>query len=205
MKQSLAQKLLAPAGAGNPRLMQGSIVALLLLSAGCLLAAPLIMPPGYSWLTHTTSESAAQGLAGAWLARLGFLLFGLAVIWLAVLKAPLWVRTAVWFHLAFGVCMLGTAAFSHHPWLPGVPFDPVEDFLHSLTATVMGFAFALGVVVRFWQREKGDRMGRLLDVTAVAAATLLPLLMATQPEIIGLLQRLMFGVAYLWYGREALA
>jgi hypothetical protein len=125
--------------------------------------------------------------------------------WLAAFKAPLWARTAAWFHLAFGVCLVGTAAFSHHPWLPGVPFDPVEDFLHSLTATVMGFAFALGVVVRFWQREKGDRMGRLLDVTAVAAATFLPLLMATQPEIIGLLQRLMFGVAYLWYGREALA
>jgi len=205
MKQSWAQSLLSPAGTGNPRLAQGSIVALLLLSAGCLLAAPWIMPPGYFWLTHTTSESAAQGLAGAWLARLGFLLFGLAVIWLAVFKAPLWARTAVWFHLAFGVCMVGTAAFSHYPWLPGVPFDPVEDFLHSLTATVMGFAFALGVVVRFLQREKGDRAGRLLDVTAVAAATFLPLLMARQPEIIGLLQRLMFGVAYLWYGREASA
>jgi len=163
------------------------------------------MPPGYSWLTHTTSESAAQALEGAWLARLGFILFGLAVIWLASFKSPVWARAAVWFHLAFGVCMVGTAAFSHHPWLAGVPFDPVEDILHSLTATVMGFAFALGVVVRFWQRGTEDRVGRVLDVTAVAAATFLPLLMATQPEIIGLLQRLMFAVAYLWYGREALA
>jgi hypothetical protein len=42
-----------------------------------------------------------------------------------------------------------------------------------------------------------------LDVTAVAAATFLPFLMAMQPEIIGLLQRLMFVVAYVWYGREA--
>ena len=92
---------------------------------------------------------------------------------------------AVGFHLAFGVCIVGTAAFSHHPWLSGVPFDPVEDFLHSLTATVMGFAFAFGVVVRFLQREKTDIVGRLLDGTAVAAATFLPLLMATQPEIMG--------------------
>jgi hypothetical protein len=100
--------------------------------------------------------------------------------------------------------MVGTAAFSHAPWLAGVPFDPVEDFLHSLTATVMGFAFAFGVVARFLQREKTDRVGRLLDGTAVAAATFLPLLMATQPEIIGLLQRAMFFIAYVWYGREAL-
>ena len=100
--------------------------------------------------------------------------------------------------------MVGTAAFSHIPWLEGVPFDPVEDFLHSLTATVMGFAFAFGVVVRFLQRETADRGGRVLDVTAVAAAIILPLLMAMQPEIIGLLQRTMFSVAYLWYGREAI-
>jgi hypothetical protein len=64
--------------------------------------------------------------------------------------------------------MVGTAAFSHQPWLDGVPFDPVEDFLHSLTATVTGFAFALGVRARFLQREKSDRMGWVLDVTTVA-------------------------------------
>jgi hypothetical protein len=196
--------LLSPAEPANPRLTAVSILALLLLSAATLLAAPWLMPAGYSWLTHTTSESAAQALEGAWLARLGFILFGLAVIWLTSFKAPVWARTAVWFHLAFGVCMVGTATFSHAPWLAGVPFDPVEDFLHSLTATVMGFAFAFGVVVRFLQREKTDRIGQLLDGTAVAAATFLPLLMATQPEIIGLLQRAMFFIAYVWYGREAL-
>jgi hypothetical protein len=183
----------------------GSILALFILSAAALLAAPGLMPAGYSWLTHTTSESAAQGLNGAWLARLGFILFGLAVVWLASFRSSVWARAAVWCHLAFGVCMLGTAAFSHAPWLDGVPFDPVEDLLHSITATVMGFAFAFGVVARFLQRERGDKWGRALDATAVAAAAFLPLLMATQPEIIGLLQRVMFGTAYVWYGREAIA
>lgn len=196
--------LLAPAESGHTGITKWAIFGLLLLSAVALLAAPLIMPPGYSWLTHTTSESAAQALEGAWLARLGFLLFGLAVIWLAVFKSSVWGRAAVWFHLTFAVCMVGTAVFSHAPWLAGVPGDPVEDFLHSLTATLMGFAFAFGVVVCLLQREKGERMGRLLDVTAVAAATFLPLFMGAQPEIIGLLQRLMFAVAYLWYGSEAL-
>jgi hypothetical protein len=33
--------------------------------------------------------------------------------------------------------------------------------------------------------------------------TFLPLLMASQTDIIGLLQRAMFTVAYIWYGREA--
>jgi hypothetical protein len=203
MKTTRWQTLLSPIEETTPRFTSWSIVALLFLSAVTLLAAPTLMPAGYGWLTHTTSESAAQALEGAWLARLGFILFGLAVIWLASFKSGVWARTAVWCHLVFGVCMVGTAAFSHQPWLDGIPFDPIEDFLHSLTATVMGFAFAFGVVARLLQREGEDRVGRLLDVTAVAAATFLPLLMATQPAIIGLLQRTMFAVAYIWYGREA--
>ncbi|MBE2201688.1 MAG: DUF998 domain-containing protein [Anaerolinea sp.] len=205
MKISLRNTLLSPIEAGNnPRITKGGISMTLLISAVALLAAPRLMPAGYSWLTHTTSESAAQGLAGAWLARLGFVLFGLAVIWLAAAKTAVWARTAVWFHLVFGVCMVATAAFAHHPWLEGVPVDPVEDFLHSLTATMMGFAFAFGAMARLLQREADDRVGRVWDVTAVAAATFLPMLMGAQPDIIGLLQRAMFAVAYGWYVREAL-
>ena len=31
--------------------------------------------------------------------------------------------------------MVATAALSHRPWLPEVPFDEVEDALHSLIMT----------------------------------------------------------------------
>jgi hypothetical protein len=99
--------------------------------------------------------------------------------------------------------MVATAAFSHRPWAEGVPFDAIEDGLHSLTATVMGFAFSFGVLVRLLQRSPAEKGGRLLDVAAVAAATFIPLIMVTQPTMGGLVQRLMFGVAYLWYGKEA--
>ena len=88
------------------------------------------MPDSYHWIEHTTSESAAQGITGAWLARLGFLLFGLAVTWLAVIMNPVWARGAVWMHTAFGIFMLATAAFSVRSWLEGVAFNPVEDGLH---------------------------------------------------------------------------
>ena len=55
-------------------------------------------------------ESAAQGLAGAWVARLGFVEFGLAVLWLAAGAAPGCGRGAVSMHAAFGVCMVARAA-----------------------------------------------------------------------------------------------
>src|SRR3972149_9736058 len=55
------------------------VFGLLLLSLLALLLAPSLMPASYSWFRHTTSVSAAQGISGAWLARLGFLLFGFAL------------------------------------------------------------------------------------------------------------------------------
>lgn len=147
------------------------------------------MPEGYSWVTHTISESAAQGIEGAWLANT---------------LDTVWARGAVWLHTSFGVFMVATAAFSHQPWIAGIPYDRFEDTLHSFAATAMGFAFSLGVVIRLWQRAEHDRFGRLLDIIALVAATAIPLLMFYNSTIAGLVQRIMFLVAYIWYGTQAL-
>ena len=195
---------LRPSAAPLPAQSRAGAVLLLIVSAICIVAAPLAMPPGYSWLSHSISESAAQGLRHAWIARFGFMLFGLGVLWLAQVRRATWARGVYWMHLAFAVFMLGTAAFSHKPWLAGVPSDPVEDFLHSLTATGMGFAFAFGVMVRLLQRRKGEHLPKAIDLVAILAATLLTPIGGAVPGIAGLLQRLMFAVAYLWYGHEAL-
>jgi hypothetical protein len=125
---------------------RSALVAVLAVSAGVLLIAPLLMPASYSWWSHTTSESAAQGVPSAWLARLGFLTFGMAVIGIGALAHQRWGRVAWSCHLAFGVLMCAAAAFSSRSWEPGVAFDPAEDALHSVAATAMGFAFAVGVV-----------------------------------------------------------
>ena len=189
------------------------VIALLVVSAAALAVAPALMSAGYDWVRHTTSESAAQGLAGACVARLGFVAFGLAVLWMAAGAARSWGRGAVWMHAAFGVCIVGTAAFSHMPWWEGAVFDPVEDLLHSVTATAMGFAFVFGVLMRLAQRWFGGapagcvgvhgRRGVVLDVVAVAAASVIPLIMVFEADVAGLVQRLVFAVAYVWYAAAA--
>jgi hypothetical protein len=178
-------------------------VSLLIVSALALLLAPLMMPASYSWLRHTTSESAAQGVTGAWLARLGFLIFGLTVLWLAERLLDNWPRPVRWLLGAFGLFMVGAAVFSSKPWLSNLPFDPVEDALHSFMATAMGFAFAFGVALRLWYGREEQR-GRILAVVAVAASVAIPLAMSALPEWDGLLQRGMFTIAYIWYGSELL-
>ena len=202
MSTTWFMRLLSP-GMINRRHAATGILAVLFLSLAAIIAAPGLMPGEYYWVSHSVSESAAQGLEGAWLARLGLVLFGLAVLWLAGAAARVWARAAVWMHIGFGVMMVATAVFSHQPFLAGVPFDPVEDLLHSITATVMGFAFSIGVFVRFLQRRQGDVSGRVLDLVGLVSAIVIPLLMVIRPGIGGLVQRLMFLVGYVWYGYEA--
>ena len=178
--------------------------ALLVASAVCLATAPLLLPSSYSWVAHTTSESAAQGVEGAWLARMGFLLWGFGVFWEVRLNRSRWDKWTRRFHVAFGVLMIATAAFSARPWVADAQFDPTEDTLHSFTATAMGFAFALGVLgVMLHKLRRGSRRV-MFDVVAMAAATLIPICMSIWGDVDGLLQRLMFLIAYAWYVREAL-
>lgn len=86
----------------------------------------------------------------------------------------------------------------------GLPFGAFEDFLHSVTATGMGFAFCLGVYARFAQCNRMKRLNRALDVLALVAGTGMPMLSAIFPDSAGVIQGAMFVVTYLWYGTEAL-
>jgi hypothetical protein len=179
-------------------------LALLVLSMIALAAAPALVPESYSLTANTSSESAAQGVEGAWLARLGFLLFGFGVIWLARRSRTRWGPSGTALHTAFGVLMVAVAAFSIRSWEDGAQYDRTEDLLHSLASTGVGFAFAFGVVAVLMRRPKGRAGARAFDLAAVAAACLLPIGMGVWGEVDGVLQRAMFLIAYLWYAAEAI-
>jgi hypothetical protein len=100
--------------------------------------------------------------------------------------------------------MTGTAAYSHKPWQEGVPFDAFEDLLHSVTATGMGMSFAIGVTAILLSRREARLWTRIYDLVAIISAAVLPIGMANAPAIAGGLQRLLFAMAYTWFGLEAL-
>lgn len=197
-------RFLQPAGAARLRALSLAVIPLLLASAALVVLAAWAMPEGYSWLVLSISESAAQAQQNGWIARLSFLCFGSAVLLLCIAMRGRWPRLTYWCHLVFAAAMFGAAAFSHSPWQPGAPNDPTEDLLHSVFASGMGFAFCAGVVARFLQRGAAAPFGRSLDIAALLVATALPMLLAASSSVGGLMQRVMFAVAYLWYGREAL-
>jgi hypothetical protein len=83
-------------------------VAVLILfgaSALALAVAPFALDSSYSWIRHTTSEAAGQGVRCAWLARLGFLSLGLAVLFLSQANHQRWGPLGLFLLGSFGVSM----------------------------------------------------------------------------------------------------
>ncbi len=162
--------------------------------------APLALPQSYSPVALGTSEAAAQGVAGAWVARLGFVMFGLAVLGICVLRHQSWPPLTTGLHGGFGVGMILVAVFSHAPWETGVPYVELEDQLHSVFASVVGFSFIAGVASTMFTRRPRTRMGVVGDIAALLVATTVPLLAGS--SLWGAAQRLMFITAAAWYAAE---
>ncbi len=92
------------------------------------------------------------------------------------------------------------AVYSHAPWEPGVPFVELEDQLHSVFASVVGFSFIAGVATTLLVRRPRTRASVLGDVAALLITCTIPFLMAA--PVWGVLQRLMFFTAAAWYASE---
>jgi len=179
-----------------------AIVAMLVISLVALAIAPTLMPDSYSWLDHSVSESGAQGIEGAWLARLGFLMFGFAVLLLAGFARDRWGLLGALAHRLFGVSMIACAAFSHSPWEAGVPFDRFEDSLHSVAAFGVGLGFTVGVI--FVTLRRGSIPVRVFDWLAIIAGMAIPMFLFNTAGYGGIAQRALFVIGALWYGAEAI-
>jgi hypothetical protein len=79
-----------PANGRAGRAATLGVLGLLVAALVALAAAPWALPASYSSAKHGLSEAAAQGVDGAWVARTGFILFGLVVVWLVQLRATVW-------------------------------------------------------------------------------------------------------------------
>ena len=198
---SVTSPIEAPPDRSSVRARGSSVILLLTAALLALGLAPMLMPDSYSWVEHGVSESAGQGLEGAWLARIGFIVFGLAVLWLVILRRASWGLVVSSLHLVFAVSMFGVAAFPTRPWDDDVAFVESEDLLHTVFASAMGFAFITGVVMLIVARRERSAIAAVWDWAALLVTMVVPLTMST--GIWGLLQRIMFLSAGAWYGREA--
>jgi hypothetical protein len=178
-----------------------SLVAIIVLASSGLLflLSPLAMPADYNWVSNSISESGAQQLTGAWVTRLGFISFGLGVILTALVNWSIWKSFGAWLLSGFGFLMLTVAAFSTKQWDASIPFNEIENTLHSLSASVMGFFYGIGVLLVILAEKNASLALKVLGWIAVVTSIAMPILVGVVPEFGGVFQRLMFAIAITWF------
>ena len=63
--------------------------------------------------------------------------------------------------------------------------------------------FVVGVIVVSMERPGASLRARALDGVAILASVVIPMIMFNTTGYAGLVQRMMFAIAYLWYASEA--
>lgn len=184
------------------RIVLSGIFAGLFLSATAFALSPLLMPDSYSWIAHTLSQAASQGQDGGWLSRVGFLLAGLTILRLASSDVVDWMPLARNVHRLTGVLVLSAVAFTDRSWEVTAPYDRVENIVHSAVATLIAISFTLGVLLVMYQKRFVTGRWPVIDGAIVAIQIAMPPMMLVWVEGTGLIERVMFGAAYVWYGWE---
>jgi len=179
-----------------PAVISCSGISIIVLA---ILIGPLFSPPEFSWIQHSTSEQAGQNMTGAWVMRIGFVGYGAGTLIAAIVDwgSRPFVRAAL---ILFGIGLCGTAIWSNASILPGLSSDIHEDWLHSVASGVVGTAFAGACAARLF--APGGTRRDLLAWGGLVVSVVFPLAMGAMPEFRGLIQRVMFGVSFVFVARE---
>lgn len=166
--------------------------ACLIICLVTILLGPLYTEPGYSFISHSISELAAQNTGNAWIMRVGLLSLGFATI-LGFIQQ----RNLLNFpFLIFGIFIALSAIFPHKPFMPDRDYSNAIDIVHSWFASLAGFSSVIGFTLRAVVATRVRK--KIVYSVFVAAYTLLPAGMFIIPSIQGLLQRLIFISFILW-------
>lgn len=181
------------------RRIESSNFRFLLFTFLLLLIVMFVLPfysvDSYSIVENTTSHLGSQSAPNAWVMNVTFILVGISCIleaWLHLGK--------FWFHKIllsiFGLGLVFTGVFHHAPIIEGVSFNTMEDSLHSIFASIVGFSFILYAISSAFIEEKLKH--RVIDIIVGAATSFLSLLMVFLPDYSGIWQRAMFIVSFIW-------
>lgn len=184
------------------KLLKVTTIAAFAIAVIGILVAPVFLHDGYSVLRNSISESAAQNVPTAWIARTALFASGVGVVAVVILKSSTWSRTTNFAFTAFGTLWIVSSLFSTKSWIVGTPFNAVENAIHSYAASGMAIV-VLGAIVIGFTKQPVSLVDRLLALALASAATLFPLASVLAPEFGGLFQRVMFFYTYLWFGLQA--
>lgn len=155
---------------------------------------PFFSAEGYSLFRHTTSQLGAQNTQYAFVMNFVFALLGLFTIYGSLKKFS---KNVLLLLLAciFGFSLVLTSIFSHAPISHMVPYNRLEDSLHSLSSTLTGFSFTLFTILYAVSQKAYKRTVATIVATLIIIFTVLIFYL---PELAGIWQRLIFMISFAW-------
>lgn len=165
-----------------------------------LVVAHLLAAPNYSIVSNTLYELGAQTAEFAWIARLGFIGFGVLLAWHysgdLVHVQRFWAQAILL--LLYGSSIALTGMFSTAPIEGGVTFSEPEAILHSMFAALAGVCLSLSILMSAWQTPSTEDRRRHVFALVFVVGT--SVVYALLPEYQGISQRLLWAGGLWWLG-----
>lgn len=124
--------------------------------------------------------------------------FGLVGI-ACVIEAWLHLR-GFWFHKillsVFGLGLVFTGIYHHAPIIEGIIYNSLEDNLHSIFASIVGFPFTVYAISSVFIEKQVKH--RVINIIVGFIATFLSVLMGYMPDYSGVWQREIFIISFIW-------
>jgi hypothetical protein len=154
--------------------------------------AHIIAPDSYHWMFHTVSHLGSQGYENKMLMQMGFISFGLVLSIGSLKKSNR--DYADWFMAFYALCILFTGIFCTRPFESDVEFNQLESELHSIFATLAGFAFCIAIFIK----AMNEKSSRVLHFVFFILVLFLSMIYGISKLHFGLIQKIMYGVSFTW-------
>lgn len=160
-----------------------------------IIILPFFSATDYSIVSNSTSQLGAQLTKNAWIMNSIFILMGIMSVVFAFEKLG-----HFFFHkgliLIFGLSLIASAYFRHSPIDLMIPYNRLYDQYHSIFSSITGFSFVLFAMSCIFITDKLKH--KVFAFSIAISTSLLSILMFFFDDYKGLLQRLMFSLAFLW-------
>ena len=162
-----------------------------------ILTAHIFVPEPYNWMHNTISELASQGYRNKWIMQVGFIGFGIllsiGVFQNIRLEENYRFRQILLVIYAVGILLAGI--FCTRPFVDGIPYSEVEARLHSIFASIAGFALSAAMLLYFLTDHSRRRILHAISLVLVLG---LSISFGLASSYAGIVQRILYLVGFIW-------
>ena len=162
-----------------------------------ILIAHIIVPDPYNWMHNTISELASQGYVYKWVMQIGFIGFGVLLSIGAISnfrqEGKYRFRQFPLIIYASGILMAGI--FCTRPFVDGITYSEVEARLHSIFASIAGFALSAAMLMYFLTDHSRRRILHAISLVLVLGFSIS---FGLASSYAGIVQRILYLVGFSW-------